>query len=191
MNSFYEVFQYGFTYLFSLQALPHIALLVAFFAILKITDIKKGLILIFCFSSGFLVNLLLLSFQIFTIQNKYWGVIVTLSTMIFALWNFSYKSSPFRRRSSNLSSRYLVSFILGILHGILIYFNETNLFGFNQLTSVFGFWSGLFVANVTVLVIDFVVLWIITNFFRVKDVDWLLVVTGISLGLSFALLRIF
>lgn len=166
------------------------ALLIAFFAILKITDVKKGLILIFCFSSGFLVNLLLLSFQIFTLQNKYWGVIVTLLTIVFALWNFSYKSSPFRRKSSNLSSRYLVAFILGIFHGIPIFFNEAELFGFNQLIGVFGFWSGLFVANVTVLVIDFVVLWVITNFFRVKDVDWLLVVTGISLGLSFALLRI-
>lgn len=187
MNDFYDVFQIGFKYFFTFPALPHIALILAFFAILKITDFKKGFIILFSFAGGILVNILLLGFKIFAIENTWWLGLITISTLLFALWNFSVTPDKFRRRKSNMSSRYLIAFILGLLHGIYIYFLQYDLFVNNELMAVIGFWMGIFLSLLFILFIDFFILWLLTNLLRIKEQSWLLVITGVSIGLAIAI----
>ncbi len=187
MNDFYDLFLTGFNYLYRLEALPHIALILAFFAILKVTDFKKGFIILFSFSAGILVNILLLGFKIFTIENNIWLAAITTSTLLFAIWNFGLSPDKFRRRKSNMSSRYLIAFILGLIHGIYIYFLQYDLFISDPLIPVFGFWTGLFLSLFLILFIDFFVLWLLSNLLRVKDESWLHVVSGISIGLAISI----
>lgn len=187
MNDFYDLFLIGFNYLYSLEALPHIALMMAFFAILKVTDFKKGFIILFSFSSGILVNILLLGFKIFTIENNIWLTVITASTLLFALWNFSFSPDKFRQRKSNMSSRYLIAFILGLIHGIYIYFLQYDLFINDPLIPVFGYWAGLFLSFFLILFINFFVLWLLSNLLRVRDESWLQVLSGISIGIAISI----
>ncbi len=187
MNDFYDLFLIGFKYFYTLQALPHIALILAFFAILKVTDLKKGFIIMFSFAGGILVNILLLSFKIFTFENTWWLSIITFSTLLFTLWNFSVKPDKLRSRKSSMSSRYLIAFILGLLHGIYIYFLQYDLFTTDQLINVFGFWMGSYLSLILILFIDFFILWLLINLLRIKEQSWLYVITGISIGMAFAI----
>jgi hypothetical protein len=191
MNEFSDLFKLGFGYLFSSEAMLHIALLVAVFAILKINDIGKGLIMILSFSGGILVNLLLLSFRIFSVQNQYWSSIVIITSILFALWNFGSKSTQGRRKSGNFSSRYLIMFVLGLINGVYVYLIHKNSLTEANILNVFGFYSGFFVSMVTLLSLDFVLLWLMTTFLRLKEQTWLQVVTGISIGMSITIIILY
>lgn len=183
MQNLPEIFQTGFSYLFTQEALPHITLLIAIFAILNLNDFKRGIILILSFGAGFLVNLLLLSFKIFSVQDEYWRLLILMSTLLFALWNFGYNSSGYsRKKGSNLSSRYLIVFLLGVLNGIYIYFAKESLLTQNEFLIVIIFWLGIFLALLIYLIADFVILWVLSNFFRLKEEAWHLVVNGITIG---------
>lgn len=184
MEHFYELFAKGFNYFYSLNAIPNIALFLAFFAILKLSDIVKGLLLILIFSSGVLVNLMLLGFEIFTIQNNYILTLITVSTLLFAFWNFSYNPGQTRRRGGSFSSRYLLAFVLGLLHSIYIFGLFSKFLSTNQVVNILGFWSGAFISMYSIFLVDIVILWLLITFLRIKEQSWLLVVSGIAIGMA-------
>lgn len=191
MEQFYDLFIKGLKYLFSLAALPHIALFLAFFAILKLNDFRKGLILIFILASGILINLLLLGFKIFTLQNNFVLGLITIGTLIFSIWNFGFNPGKFRRKGGNMSSRYLVTFILGLLHGVYIYFQYASYFSLTQVNNIIGLWTGLFLSMIALLIFDFMFLWLLITFLRIKEENWLMVVSGAAMGIALSVYLIF
>ncbi len=191
MNEFYDLLKIGFNHLFSSAALPLWALIISFFAILSLKDIRSAFVLLLSLTGGILVNLLLLNFRIFTLQNQYWTVIVVLMSTIFALWNFSFQKGGSRKRGSSFSSRYLVSYFIGMANGVNIHFLGIVGIQNESMIGIMSFSLGLFFALSTVMLVNFIFLWTLINFLRVKEQSWLLVVTGISIGMSlFILLNI-
>lgn len=188
MNSFWDVFQQGFKFLFMDGALAVWTLLISLFAILKYTDIQKGVLSILLFTLGVLVNLLLLSFKIFALGNFNWIIFILSGSIIFSIWNFTFKSERYRNKGQNFSSRYLVLFILGLLHGIFLYTNLPGIFSKPSLLGNIGFWLGFFSMGILILLADYLILWLFINILRIKELDWVKVISGIAIGISITLL---
>ncbi len=181
MGSFNTYLRLGFDHITAFAAIDHMLFLLALIAIYQPKNWLKVFWAISIFTLAHSISLIVSAFDIFTVDKALIEFLIPVTIAFTSLFNLSSAG-----QNQNSKMKYWLSLVFGLIHG----------FGFSNYYSILvtdesNFWQALLPFNLGVelgqLVIVAIILFLIIlfqNLLRIKRRDWILIMSGVSLGIS-------
>jgi hypothetical protein len=191
MEDFLLFIKLGFEHITDLNGYDHLLFIVALCAIFDIKDWKYILLVVTCFTIGHSITLALAIFKIVTIKSEIIEFLIPVTIMITALSNLFYKmpDSSFTKHQNQIS-RYFITTIFGLIHGLGFSNYLRSLLGNNTsiIKQLFAFNVGLELGQILIVAIFMCIYYLLFNIFEMKRKDINLVVSSFVAGITLTLL---
>ena len=182
MNDFNFYFSLGWTHIVSPDALDHILFVVALAAIYIISDWKKVLILVTSFTIGHSLTLALSVYDIIRINSTLVELLIPITIVITALFNFFQKD--FTPRSLRLN--YFFALFFGLIHGMgfanIIRFTLANDSSIG--VPLLSFNLGLEAGQVVIVLVILLLSYLFITLLKLPRKIWVYVLSSIALVFS-------
>lgn len=191
MSDFQLYLTEGFRHISDLGAYDHILFITALCAIYQFSDWKKILILVTAFTIGHSVTLALATLQIVSFQTEVIEFLIPVTIIITCLFNFFSVADSRNIQNQPMSYRYVTAALFGLIHGLGFSNFLRSMLGKEEsiVTPLFAFNIGLEIGQLLIVVVILFLSGIITNFLKVKQREWNLILSGIVLGISITLIQ--
>jgi len=181
----------GFRHISDLGAYDHILFLTALCAIYQFSEWKKVLILVTAFTIGHSVTLALATLKIVFFPTEVIEFLIPVTIIITCLFNFFSKTDSGNMQNQSMSYRYVTTAIFGLIHGLGFSNFLRSMLGKEEsiVTPLLAFNIGLEIGQLLIVLVILLLSGIMTNFLRVKQREWTLVLSGTVLGISITLVQ--
>jgi hypothetical protein len=181
----------GFRHISDLGAYDHILFLTALCAIYQFSEWKKVLILVTAFTIGHSVTLALATLKIVFFPTEVIEFLIPVTIVITCLFNFFSKTDSRNMQNQSMSYRYVTTAIFGLIHGLGFSNFLRGMLGKEEsiVTPLLAFNIGLEIGQLLIVLVILLLSGIITNFLRVEQREWTLVLSGTVLGISITLVQ--
>ncbi|MCB8994866.1 MAG: HupE/UreJ family protein [Bacteroidales bacterium] len=184
MSEFHLYLKLGIEHIADFQSYDHILFIISLSVIYPIKYWKKILILITAFTIGHSITLALATLRLITINTRLVEFLIPLTIFITAAGNLLQKSDNFNSKLHKF--KYLAALFFGLIHGMGFSNYLSSLLGRSEslLTPLFSFNVGIEIGQITILLIINALSLLIVDVAGVKRREWILVWSGVALGVS-------
>jgi len=188
MNSEFSVyFQLGIQHIADLAAYDHILFIVALCAVYRPGDWKRLLILVTAFTIGHSLTLALSALDIIQFNQSLIEFLIPVTILITALLNFL----PITNENQGMPWwKYILPLVFGFIHGMGFSNYFKSLLGKEEsvIKPLFAFNLGIEVGQVGIVIVLMVISYITVNIFRLKQIWWTRMVSGLAVLLALYLM---
>ena len=185
MSTFNSYLVLGFQHIMNLQALDHLLFILSITCMFKFYDVKKLLYLITSFTLGHSLTLALATLKWIEFSQNWIEFLIPCTILFSALSNLNFKETQIR--STKLPTyKFILVGIFGLIHGLGFSNYLQSLLGNESsiLSPLFAFNIGLELAQIIVVLSILIFSSILIELFKIKLTYFVLVVSGIIIGLS-------
>jgi len=185
MATFNSYLILGFQHIMNIQALDHLLFILSITCIYKFYDAKKLLLLITAFTLGHSLTLALATLHWINFSQNWIEFLIPCTILFSAFSNLNFKET--KVKSTKLSRRkFILVSIFGLIHGLGFSNYLQSLLGQESsiLTPLFAFNIGLEFAQIIVVASILFFSNILIELFKIKLTYFILVISGIIIGLS-------
>jgi HupE / UreJ protein len=189
MSEFLVYFQIGLRHILDLKAYDHLLFLVALAVPYAFKDWKKLLLLISIFTLGHTLSLFLSLFEIVIIKTAIIEVLIPITILFAAIYNFFKTSKNIKNQS--LSSSLFITLFFGAIHGLgFSNYIKTLLSGepTDKLLPTIEFSIGIEVAQIIIVLTLLLLSFVLQSFLRISRRDFILVTSALIIGFTLSLL---
>jgi len=184
MSIFFTYFELGYDHILDIKGYDHILFVLALCAAYKLYDWKKILILITAFTIGHSLTLALSVFDLVSISSNLIEFLIPLTILFTAISNIWKSHQPITKYKTR--ANYALALFFGLIHGLGFSNYLKMLLGRDKeiIGQLFGFNVGLEVGQLLIVIFFLIISFIFTQFLRVKDRDWKLIISSAIAGIS-------
>jgi len=182
MHEFVQFFNIGRQHIADVRSIDHILLITALCIRYLFTDWKKVVILITAFSIGNVVAMLLSTFNIVHLSNRWIEFLIPLSIILTAVTNVFVRKFVYKHSYPPI---YFLALIFGLIHGL-------GLFRHYTLLQQLAFNVGIEVGQLFIVLCILLLTFICVNVFKVNRREYILFLSGgvLAVAVQLALQRI-
>lgn len=180
MNSeFYTYFQLGIQHIADLAAYDHILFIVALCAIYRPQDWRRVLILVTAFTIGHSLTLALSAMDVIRFRQDLIEFLIPVTILLTALINLVPGLDPGQKMPW---WKYILPLVFGFIHGMGFSNYFKSLLGQEEsvVKPLFAFNLGIETGQVGIVIVLMLVSYIFVNVFRLEQVRWTRLVSGIA-----------
>lgn len=184
ISTFRLYLELGFQHISDLNGYDHILFLVALCAIYTVQDWKKLLILVTAFTVGHSVTLALSTLDKVSIRTELIEFLIPVTILFTCVFNYFQRNSL--QKSTPMHVRYASALFFGLIHGLGFSTYLKSLLGKNQniVLELLAFNIGLELGQLIIVFVTLLVAWLATNLAKIKQYDWILLISGAVGGIS-------
>ena len=182
MSDFWLYFNIGLTHVLDIKGYDHVLFLTALTVPYTFKHWRTLLILLTLFTVGHTFSLLLAVYGVISIKAEIIEFLIPITILAAAVYNF-FKPNKGGKGSINVAA--FATLFFGIIHGLGFsnYFKIVlNANQDNKLLPLLEFALGIEAAQIIVVLVVLIVAWVMQNFFRVSQRDWVLVTSAFIAG---------
>ena len=178
MNDFAFYLDLGWKHIISTHALDHQLFIAVLAAIYLVPNWKQLLILVTAFTIGHSLTLVLSTFNIIQLSNKWVEFLIPLTIVITALVNFFRKNY----QSGSFKLQYFLALVFGLVHGLGFANTIRFMLAENQkiLLPLLSFNLGLEAGQVLVVAIILLTSYIFVNMLALNQKLWVWLISSIA-----------
>ena len=190
MSSFNLYLQLGISHITDIQGYDHILFLVTLCALYQFNQWKKVLVLITAFTIGHCATLLLSVFNLLIISSSIIEFLIPLTILLTAYINLIKDNKSISPTLQRL--KYFTALFFGLIHGLGFSYYLKALLGTktNIIKPLFAFNLGIELGQIIIVLSFFIISSIIIRVLKLKMRLWTIIISSISLIISFILLII-
>lgn len=163
-------FEIGYNHIVSPIAWDHVLFVIATCMLYIPNELKKTCWLITSFTIGHCIALILVAFKLFQMAVPIFEFLIPITILSTAIANILNANKPIAK---NLWQQYVVALFFGMIHGVAFATDSFGLEGSEGLFGrVLGFNLGIEMAQVTVLFLYFLLLFVVILFIKSKKPYW-------------------
>ena len=187
MSDFLLYLKLGLTHVLDWQAYDHILFLIVLVTAYNFSNWKRIFILVSLFTIGHTVSLLLVNYSVVTISSKWVEFLIPVTILVAASYNLL--TSGKNNRSEKVGLFYVITIFFGLVHGFgfATYYKMIN--GGNGILPLLEFAIGIELAQIIVVTIVLIFIFIFQSILRFNKKDWVLVVSSIVIGIVIPMLQ--
>jgi hypothetical protein len=185
---FKTYFELGIRHIADIEAYDHMIFLLALIAVYRLIDLKKIVLLVTAFTLGHSLTLALATLDLVIVESKYVEFLIPVTILITAISNLFSASSPGK---TTMTWKYIVTAFFGLIHGLGFSGYLTAILGDESSLTIplLAFNLGVEAGQILIVLAILIVASIAFQLFRFKHRDWILVVSGVCIGISCILLK--
>ncbi len=189
MENFKVFFELGYDHIMDIRGYDHILFVVALSAIYIIRDWRKVLILVTAFTIGHSITLALSTLNYVLVKAEYIEFLIPVTILITAFANL-FKSERTLKSVRKIQLNYIFALLFGLIHGLGFSNYLKSLLGKtnNIVSELLAFNLGLEIGQILIVLFFLIISFIFIDLFGVKRRDWVLIISGIIIGLSLTLM---
>ncbi|MFK7808193.1 MAG: HupE/UreJ family protein [Saprospiraceae bacterium] len=189
MNGFSFYLNFGFDHILDMDALDHIAFLVALCAIYNFRQWKTLLVLVTAFTIGHSITLGLAATDTLRFKKEWIEFLIPVTILLTALHNVFRKGAI---ESASAKDNYLLALGFGFIHGMgfsntlksMLMPGEESQF----IQQLLAFNIGVELGQLIIVGIILAITYLALDIFKVKQRDWNLFVSGAAAGVAVVLI---
>ncbi len=191
MSDFQLYLVEGFRHISDLGAYDHILFITALCAIYQLSEWKKILILVTAFTIGHSVTLALATLRIVSFPTEVIEFLIPITIVITCLFNFFSATDSRNITKQLMGYRYVTAALFGLIHGLGFSNFLRSMLGKEEsiVTPLFAFNVGLEIGQLAIVFAILLLSGVMTNFLKVKQREWNLILSGIVSGISITLIQ--
>jgi len=191
-SEFSDYLKLGWDHIIDIKAYDHLLFVMTLCALFTLQEWRKVLVIITAFTIGHSATLALSTIEYVLLPRNVVETLIPLSIFVTAIVNVVTKKNIHLNRTfdKKILVNYIIALCFGLIHGL----GFANNFKFmlmeeaNIVKQLFAFNSGLELGQITVVVLFFMVLYILTRFFKIQHREWTLFISGAGAGLSLTMI---
>lgn len=189
MEYFSTYFQLGFEHILEWEAMDHILFILSFSCIYTFMRLKETILMATAFTLGHTITLALATLKIIQVNIQWVEFIIPLTIFISAASNLRLGKKKLNAGQFH-PSKYVILGVFGLVHGLGFSSYLQSLMGQEASISLplFAFNIGLEIAQIIVISIALFISSLFIHFLNIKAKSFVLVVSGIIIGLSIPML---
>jgi len=185
---FSTYFELGIRHIADINAYDHMVFLLALIAVYQLIDLKNIILLVTAFTIGHTITLVLATLQLVRVETQYIEFLIPLTILFTAFTNLV------QGRSSGKGAmirKYFLATFFGLIHGLGFSNYLQSLLSKEQdvIIPLLGFNLGVEFGQLVIVLIILVIETISFQILRFKHRDWILVISGICLGIALILAK--
>lgn len=188
MSQFWLYFQLGYHYVLDWQTGQPILFLLVLIAAYSFQELRKIGLLILIFALGFIVSLLLTSFDVILVKTEIVKFLIPLGILLLALYNLA--TAEERSKPNKIQGLYFTTIFFGLIFGLGFsrYFATMTGNTTPKIAFLLEFALGIETAIILVVFGILILSFIFQNLFRYSRRDWILVISSIVIGFAIPML---
>jgi HupE / UreJ protein len=189
MSEFLAFFQVGLRHVLDINGYDHFLFLVALTVPYAFKDWKRILLLVSIFTLGHTLSLILSIFEVITIKGKLIELLIPITILITALFNY-FKAGK-TSRTESIATIGFITLFFGIIHGLgFSSYIKTLLSGepTDKLLPTLEFAIGIEAAQIIIVISVLLISLFAQSFFRFSRRDFILVTSSFVIGVVIPLL---
>lgn len=183
MTEFWIYFEKGFKHILDLFSYNPILFLIVLTVTYTFKDWKRVLLLVTLFTIGYILSVLLAIFGVIVVKGNLLGLIIPITILIVALFNFFTVGKSTKQDSISIMS--FITLFFGIVHGLYFSGNFNAIApvtAHSKIVPLLEFASGVEAAQILVVLLVLIISYIVQTFFRFSKRDWTLVMSSFVIG---------
>lgn len=186
MSQFWLYFTLGLEHVLDWQAYDHVLFIIVLCASYTIASWKRLLVLVSLFTLGHTLSLFLTHYEVVAVSATWIEFLIPITIIFTGLYNISQLKRRFKEQKVIIL--YIVTLFFGLIHGFGFgrYFNQIN--DDKEIMPLIEFALGIEVSQVIIVMIVMILAYIAQNFFRLKQRDWIMIVSSMVVGMAIPML---
>ncbi len=188
MDSFGMYFEIGLRHMVDFHQIGHMLFIFALVSVYQLIELKRVASLVLAFVLGQTVSLAIASYDVLQVDPAYLSISIPITILLVAFYHLAQGRSASKK---SWGIPVVMVTIFGLIHGLKFgdYFKSVKSAKDDVLIPLLGFDLGLIVSLIGVVVVVFVLANLLFQIFRFKRRDWILVVSGFTIGAAAILLK--
>ena len=186
MSQFWLYFTLGLEHVLDWQAYDHVLFIIVLCASYTIASWKRLLVLVSLFTLGHTLSLFLTHYEVVAVSATWIEFLIPITIIFTGLYNISQLKRRFKEQKVIIL--FIVTLFFGLIHGFGFgrYFNQIN--DDKEIMPLIEFALGIEVSQVIIVMIVMILAYIAQNFFRLKQRDWIMIVSSMVVGMAIPML---
>ena len=191
-SEFSDYLKLGWDHIIDIKAYDHLLFVMTLCALFTLQEWRKVLVIITAFTIGHSLTLALSTLDYVLLPRDLIETLIPVSIFVTAITNILTKKNMHSNRT--FDRRILINYIIALCFGLIHGLGFANNFKFmlSEQTSIvkqlFAFNSGLELGQITVVILFFMVLYLLTRFFRIQHREWTLFISGAGAGIALTMI---
>jgi hypothetical protein len=184
MSDFWLYFNIGLTHVLDIKGYDHVLFLAALTVPYTFKHWRTLLVLLTLFTAGHTMSLIMAVYGIISIQSQIIEFLIPVTILLAAVYNFFRPNKGAKKDNINVAA--FGTLFFGIIHGL----GFSNYFKIvldantdDKLVPLLEFALGIEAAQIIVVLVVVILSFIVQNFFRVTQRDWVLVTSALVAGI--------
>jgi hypothetical protein len=184
MSDFWLYFNIGLNHVLDIKGYDHVLFLMALTVPYTFKHWRTLLVLLTLFTIGHTMSLIMSVYGVITIQSEIIEFLIPITILAAAVYNFFRPNKGAKKDNINVAA--FGTLFFGVIHGLgfsnyfkIVLDANTN----DKLLPLLEFALGIEAAQVIVVLAVLILSWIVQNFFRVSQRDWVLVTSSFIAGI--------
>ena len=185
---FSTYFDLGIRHIADINAYDHMVFLLALIAVYQLIDLKKIVLLVTAFTLGHSITLILATLDLLKVDTKYIEFLIPITILITAITNLIQGRG---KGKGAMGWKYFLAVFFGLIHGMgfsnylrALISKEQDVF-----VPMLGFNLGVEAGQLVIVLVILVIGMLSFQVFRFKHRDWILVTSGVCIGISLILAK--
>jgi len=184
---FSTYFELGLRHIADIDAYDHMVFLLALIAVYQFKDIKKIFWLVTAFTVGHSLTLALSALQLVQINAAYIEFLIPMTILFTAVSNLVL---GLRKGKNNVKLSYLLTLFFGLIHGLGFSGYLKSILGKTDvLIPLIAFNLGVEVGQLIIVLVVMLSTTLLWKVFRLNQQHWVLVISGICIGVALVLAK--
>ncbi len=188
MSDFLFYLQLGLQHILDPNGYDHILFIIALCSIYTFWQWKKVAWLVTAFTLGHSITLALATLHILVIKSDVVEFLIPITILLTCIFNFGFKSES---KVQTSYQRYIIAACFGLIHGLGFSNFLRSILGKspNIFMPLLAFNIGLEIGQLLIVLTILLVGMVGSNIFRIKQRDWVLVISGIVAGVALTIVQ--
>ncbi|HFA50659.1 MAG TPA: HupE/UreJ family protein [Bacteroidetes bacterium] len=193
MQSTFDTFlQLGFGHILAPGAYDHILFVIALCAVYTVSEWRKVAVLVTAFTIGHSLTLALASLDIIRFPSDVIEFLIPVTILLTAVYNVAQKEKKAEKRKGLFQLNYILALAFGLIHGMGFsnFFRSSLMPGekFQLVSQLLAFNIGVELGQLAIVASILATSWLVFNYFKTKQREWVLFVSGAAAGVAFVLM---
>ena len=182
--------QLGFHHIFDFKAYDHMLFLLALSAIYTLSDWRKVIALVTCFTIGHSITLALATFNIIQFNTALIEFLIPVTILLTCVTNFFKLSGAAGKQPTILSLHNLMALFFGLIHGMGFSNFLKAMLGRNGSIwqQLLAFNIGIELGQLLIVALLLVAGAVVMNVLHAKKRDWIMVLSSAAAGVALVLM---
>ncbi len=192
MNDFLIYLRLGYDHITDPGGYDHVLFVIALCAVYRIQQWRQVLILVTAFTLGHSITLALATLRLIHYSTDLIELLIPVTILITAVSNFFFQDMSERSTATTVTQpwRYGLALAFGLIHGMGFSNYLRSLLGREAdiLSPLLAFNIGLELGQLLIVSFVLAISYLLLNLTRVAQLRWVLIVSGIVVGMAISLL---